>query len=121
VAGDEDGVVEAGFLDQLDALAQLSDPRNRGRPLERVVADLFRQHHFFVTINPGVARPRQTDVFAPRAGQWRREFARRGVTIHQADCLIAAATAGIEARLATGNPSDFPMDEVTVDHRPVGT
>lgn len=56
-----------------------------------------------------------------RAGQWRREFARRGITVHQADCLIAAAAAGIEARLATGNPSDFPMDEVTVDHWPVGT
>jgi len=55
-----------------------------------------------------------------RAGQWRREFAQRGVTLHQADCLIAAASAGIEARLATGNPSDFPMDEVTVEHWPVG-
>jgi Restriction endonuclease len=66
VAGDEDGVVDAGFLDQLDALAQLSDPRKRGRALERVVADLFRQHHFSVTINPGIARPRQTDVFATR-------------------------------------------------------
>jgi hypothetical protein len=67
VAGDEDDVVmEAGLLDQPDALAQLSDPRKRGRALERVVADVFRQHHFFVIINPGVARPRQTDVLATR-------------------------------------------------------
>jgi predicted nucleic acid-binding protein len=45
-----------------------------------------------------------------RAGQWRREFAGRGITLHQADCLIAAAAAtGIDARLATGNPDDFPI------------
>lgn len=55
-----------------------------------------------------------------RAGHWRREFSRRGVTLHQADCLIAAAAVGIEARLATGNPADFPMDDLTVEHWPVG-
>ena len=55
-----------------------------------------------------------------RAGSWRRQFAGRGITLHQADCLIAAAAAGIDARLATGNPADFPMDEITVEHWPVG-
>ena len=55
-----------------------------------------------------------------RAGRWRRKFAERGVTLHQAACLIAAATAGINARLATGNPTDFPMDDITVEHWPVG-
>jgi predicted nucleic acid-binding protein len=55
-----------------------------------------------------------------RAGRWRRQFAGRGITLHQADCLIAAATAGINARLATGNPADFPMDDITVEHWPVG-
>lgn len=55
-----------------------------------------------------------------RAGQWRRQFATRGITVHQADCLIAAAAAGIEAHLATGNPTDFPMDDITVEHWPVG-
>jgi predicted nucleic acid-binding protein len=53
------------------------------------------------------------------AGTWRRDFARRGVTLAQADCLIAAAALGIGARLATGNPRDFPMRELTVDHWPV--
>ncbi|HEU0190406.1 MAG TPA: PIN domain-containing protein [Mycobacterium sp.] len=56
-----------------------------------------------------------------RAGGWRRQFAAEGITLHQADCLIAAAAAGIEARLATGNPDDFPMDGVTVEHWPVGS
>jgi len=56
-----------------------------------------------------------------RAGGWRREFAVRGVTLHQADCLIAAAAVGVGAALATGNPKDFPMDDVDVAHWPVGT
>lgn len=55
-----------------------------------------------------------------RAGTWRREFARRGTTLHQADCLIAAAAVGIEAGLATANPADFPMPELTVEHWPIG-
>lgn len=55
-----------------------------------------------------------------RAGGWRRVFARAGVTLSQADCLIAAAALGIEARLATGNPQDFPMPELEVEHWPVG-
>jgi predicted nucleic acid-binding protein len=55
-----------------------------------------------------------------RAGDWRREFARKGITLAQADCLIAAAATGVGARLATGNPKDFPMSEVEVDHWPVG-
>jgi predicted nucleic acid-binding protein len=57
---------------------------------------------------------------AELAGRWRRDFARRGVTLGQADCLIAAAAVGIGARLATGNPKHFPMDELAVDHWPAG-
>lgn len=55
-----------------------------------------------------------------RAGDWRRDFAKKGVTLAQADCLIAAAAVGIGARLATGNPKDFPMSELEVEHWPVG-
>ncbi|HSJ50242.1 MAG TPA: PIN domain-containing protein [Actinomycetota bacterium] len=54
------------------------------------------------------------------AGWWRREFRRRGRTLSQADVLIAAAAVGIGARLATGNPKDFPMPDLIVDHWPVG-
>ncbi len=56
-----------------------------------------------------------------RAGDWRRDFAGRGITLAQADCLIAAAAVGVGARLATGNPKDFPMTELDVEHWPVGT
>jgi predicted nucleic acid-binding protein len=55
-----------------------------------------------------------------RAGVWRRTFAGRGVILHQADCLIAAAAIGIGARLATGNGDDFPMDELEVEVWAVG-
>lgn len=55
-----------------------------------------------------------------RAGAWRRKHAAAGVTLHQADCLIAAAAVAAGATLATGNPSDFPMPEVDVEHWPVG-
>jgi len=54
------------------------------------------------------------------AGRWRRDQARRGVTLSQSDCLIAAAAVGVGARLATGNPKHFPMAEVTIEHWPVG-
>ncbi|MGI8439720.1 MAG: PIN domain-containing protein [Thermoleophilaceae bacterium] len=54
------------------------------------------------------------------AGTWRGTYAARGVTLAQADCLIAAAAHGVGARLATGNPRDFPMGDVDIDHWPVG-
>jgi predicted nucleic acid-binding protein len=56
-----------------------------------------------------------------RAGRWRREYAREGITLSQADCLIAAAAIGVGARLATGNPKHFPMPELDLEHWPVGT
>ena len=55
-----------------------------------------------------------------RAGAWRRDHAARGVTLSQADCLVAAAAAGIGATLATGNPRHFPMPGLRVDPWPVG-
>jgi predicted nucleic acid-binding protein len=55
-----------------------------------------------------------------QAGEWRRDFAQRGQTLTQADCLVAAAALAVGARLATGNAKDFPMPELTVEHWPVG-
>jgi predicted nucleic acid-binding protein len=54
------------------------------------------------------------------AGRWRRDHAREGITLSQADCLIAAAAVGVGARLATGNPKHFPMQELDVEPWPVG-
>jgi len=42
-----------------------------------------------------------------RAGRWRRDFAARGVTLSQPDCLLAAAALSVRARLATGIRGTF--------------
>ncbi|MDE0067275.1 MAG: PIN domain-containing protein [Acidimicrobiaceae bacterium] len=55
-----------------------------------------------------------------RAGRWRREYAAAGITLHQADCLIAASAVGAGAVLATANVADFPMPELEVQHWPSG-
>lgn len=57
---------------------------------------------------------------AEQAGQWRRSFAGRGVTLSQADCIIAAACQSASATLATANVRHFPMREVRVEDWPVG-
>ncbi len=57
---------------------------------------------------------------AELAGGWRRDFAAKGVTLHQADCLIAAAAVGAGARLATSNVKDFPIAGLPVEDWPVG-
>lgn len=62
-----------------------------------------------------------TERDAWRAGTWRREHAARGRALWPADCLIAAAALHAGARLATGNPKDFPMLPGQVEHWPVGT
>jgi predicted nucleic acid-binding protein len=55
-----------------------------------------------------------------RAGSWRRTYAASGRILAQADCLVAAAALSIGGRLATGNPKDFPMTELAIEHWPVG-
>jgi predicted nucleic acid-binding protein len=55
-----------------------------------------------------------------QAGTWRREFGARGVMLSQADCLIASAALTAGATLATGNPADFPMRQIAVEHWPEG-
>ncbi len=42
------------------------------------------------------------------AGEWRRDFSARGVTLWQADCLIAATAKVNGAALVTGNPRTSP-------------
>jgi predicted nucleic acid-binding protein len=59
-------------------------------------------------------------AISERAGAWRRDFAQQGMTLSQADSLIAAAAVSAGGRLATGNPRHFPMPELTVEEWPVG-
>lgn len=55
-----------------------------------------------------------------QAGEWRRTYAARSRTLTQADCLVAAAALSVGGRLVTGNPKDFPMGELRVEHWPAG-
>lgn len=55
-----------------------------------------------------------------QAGVWRQDHAARGVTLSQADCLVAAAALAHGATVATGNRRHFPMDGVRVEHWLVG-
>lgn len=55
-----------------------------------------------------------------QAGDWRRDHALTGITLAQADCMIAAVAVAIGVPLATGNPKHFPMRELRVEHWPVG-
>lgn len=77
---------------------------------ESAAADLFRG----LRLAPlGIAE-------GTEAGAWRRTLAERGVTLSQADCLVAAAAHGVAARLATGNARHFPMPELVVEEWPAG-
>jgi predicted nucleic acid-binding protein len=55
-----------------------------------------------------------------QAGEWRRDHAARGLTLTQADCLVAAAALSVGGRLATANVKDFPMSELAVEDWPSG-
>ncbi|MBA3365304.1 MAG: PIN domain-containing protein [Actinobacteria bacterium] len=66
----------------------------------------------------GVGMVPLTEAEGWRAGEWRREYAARGQTLSQADCLVAAAAFAVGGRLVTGNPRHFPMPEVDVEHWP---
>jgi len=82
------------------------------RPAEHEAADLLFTGLRVVPIRRAEAE---------RAGRWRREYAARGVTLHQADCLIAAAAfSAAGGRLATANVKDFPMPELAIVEWPVG-
>jgi predicted nucleic acid-binding protein len=81
------------------------------RPRETATADLLFRGLRIVPL---------TEVEGLRAGGWRRDYARRGRTLTQADSLVAAAALTVGGRLATGNPKDFPMSELAVEHWPSG-
>lgn len=52
------------------------------------------------------------------ASTWRREFAARGVTLKQPDCLVAGCAVTTGLPLATANVEDFPMPDLHLEHWP---
>ena len=102
-------------------LAAGDDPATTAINVEEIVRGLRPSEHSGAgALFAGLIVLPITAAVATIAGTWRREFAERGVTLAQADCLIAAAAFDGGGRLATGNPKDFPMPDLTVDHWPVG-
>lgn len=81
------------------------------RPAEQAAADRLLDGLIVVPLDR---------VSGERAGSWRRDYAGRGTTLSQADCLVAAGALSVGGRLATGNPRHFPMPELDVEHWPVG-
>jgi Holliday junction resolvase len=63
---EDDTVTDNTPAERLDAIGAIGRADQRGRMFERYVADVFRQHHFKVTMDPKTARPRQTDVLAAK-------------------------------------------------------
>jgi predicted nucleic acid-binding protein len=111
-----------GTRARLEALREAGDvPLTSPVNVEEVVRGLRSEHErdgarrLFEAIRVRALR----SVDGWQAGEWRREFAERGVTLSQADCLVAAAALGAGARLATGNPRHFPMEDLVVEHWPV--
>jgi len=89
--------------------------------VEEVVRGLRPAEHFAAArLLDGLLVIPVDRVAAQRAGAWRRDFAHRGTTLSQADCLIAAAALAAGGRLATGNPRRFPMSGLDIEHWPVG-
>lgn len=75
---------------------------------ERMTLELFEG---LLVVSLGQAEGRMS-------GQWRRDYAKRGLTLTMEDTLIAAGAVTHGLPLATGNAKDFPMPELRVEQWP---
>jgi predicted nucleic acid-binding protein len=112
----------AGAAARLAGLRTLGDlPCTSPINVEETVRGLRpSEHHAARALFAGLREVRLGTAEGWQAGEWRRAFAAGGRTLAQADCLVAAAALSLGGRLATGNPKDFPMSELAVEHWPVG-
>src|SRR5438874_13705829 len=75
------------------------------RPQHRDSAERLLYALDFLPTSPQIAR---------EAGQWRYDFARKGLTLAATDTLIAATAEAHGAAVVTGNGKHYPMAQVTV-------
>ena len=73
------------------------------RPKEEVATEEFLRSLEYYDVTWPVARI---------AGLWKRDYARKGITLTLADATIAAVALGHELTLMTDNVKDFPMNEL---------
>ena len=121
-----DSTVLIDFLRGRPAVRRIADLRQAGDVpattavnIEEIVRGLRpSEHRALDALVAGLVVLPIDEPVARSAGTWRREFASQGITLWQADCLVAAAADRQGARLCTGNPKDFPM--LDAEHWPVG-
>jgi predicted nucleic acid-binding protein len=75
------------------------------RPKEEVKKKAFLGSLDYLEVNWEIARA---------AGLFRRDYARKGVTLTVADCTLAAAAIHHDCSFITDNMKDFPMKELNL-------
>jgi len=115
---DTDAIIDylRGFQPTVNLIRQLHDRGDTLCVCDVVVAEVYAglrpQHRDaaerlvyaldFLPTSASIAR---------QAGQWRYDFARKGVTLAATDILIAATAEAHGASVVTGIPSRYPMPE----------
>ena len=75
------------------------------RPQHRAAAEQLLSACSFLPTSVGIAE---------RAGSWRYDYARQGVTLSTTDALVAATAHAHDATIVTGNVKDYPMRELAL-------
>lgn len=75
------------------------------RPKEEAATEVFLGSLQYFSITPAAAR---------MAGEFKRDYARKGTTLNLGDVIIAAVAAQNEATLLTDNTKDFPMANLSL-------
>ncbi|MDD4168868.1 MAG: type II toxin-antitoxin system VapC family toxin [Desulfotomaculaceae bacterium] len=105
-----------GFIDKL---AQDGDLFVCSIPVAEVFSgvrpqELPRVEEFFEAVNYLTIEYRT----AKRAGLYRRDFQKKGITLSISDTLIAATAVDFSLTLVTKNVSHFPMKELNIIEHP---
>lgn len=75
------------------------------KPKDRDKAERLLESLHFLATSADAAR---------QAGEWRYEYARRGVALATSDVLIAATAYAHQASVLTANLKDYPMPEIRI-------
>jgi tRNA(fMet)-specific endonuclease VapC len=129
---DSDAVVDflRGFEPSVELLRSLADAGDTLGVCDVVLAEVYsglrpddRPRVGFIIA--GLAYLETSAEAARLAGEWRYDFARRGVVLATSDVLVAATAVSHKARLVTGNLPHYPMPELALiplprPRRPLG-
>jgi len=118
---DADAVIDflQGIKQSVDLLKSLADAGDTLGVCDVVVAEVYsglrpEDRPRVAPILAGFAYLATSAEAARLAGEWRHDFARRGVVLSTSDVLVAAAAVAHRARLVTGNAAHYPMPELAL-------